>query len=127
MSDVNEKRLSKIEADISNNVEIQSEDVEFYMGYGNFKFVDEIQGEATRWYFLMETIICVNDRFYSVKWEQGLTEMQENYYKSQTFVPVRKHEYEKMITVVKWVPESETEVCDECEHEIGRASCRERV
>lgn len=44
--------------------------------------VDEIEGDDRRWSRWMQTIIDIDDEYYMVEWDKGLTEMQENYYES---------------------------------------------
>ena len=66
--------------------------------------IEEIAGDSGRWTRYMTTIIQVDGVFYSIDWQQGLTEMQCDAYLDQP-VKVRKHTYQKMITVVEWLPE----------------------
>lgn len=64
--------------------------------------VDIEYGEDRRWTRDMESIIKLGDRYFSIMWEQGLTECQENEFWNQP-VEVEKKEYDKMIHVVEWV------------------------
>ena len=66
--------------------------------------IEEIAGDSGRWTRFMTTIIQVDGVFYSIDWQQGLTEMQCDEYLDQP-VKVRKHTYQKMVTVVEWLPE----------------------
>lgn len=51
----------------------------------DYKIITEIEGEARRWSQTNEVIVQnVNtNKMYSVQYEQGLTEMQDNYYEEQ--------------------------------------------
>ena len=44
---------------------------------------DTIEGEDRRWYKSTETIIKVKDKFFSLVWDQGLTEYQDNQFSDQ--------------------------------------------
>ena len=65
--------------------------------------VDEIRGENRRWSQSVETIFEVEGRYFSLMWENGLTEMQENEFYDQ---PVEVELVEKVVTktVKNWVP-----------------------
>lgn len=56
-----------------------------------------------RWSRSVETIVKIEERFFSICWEEGLTENQDNYFGNQP-VEVKKETYEKTITVTKWIP-----------------------
>lgn len=60
-------------------------------------------GENRRWTRSATTIISLKGRYFSIDWEDGLTECQENEFYSQP-VEVEKKTYEKTITVTEWVP-----------------------
>jgi len=64
--------------------------------------VDEIRHGARRWSETVTTIIKAKDRYFSIDWENGLTENQESYFGSQ---PVEVEKKEKVVTktVVTWV------------------------
>lgn len=64
--------------------------------------VDTQYGDNRRWSRSVTTIIELNGRYFSISWEEGLTEYQDNEYNSQP-VEVKKHTYEKTITVTEWV------------------------
>ncbi len=59
-------------------------------------------GENRRWTRSAHSILSLCDRFFSLDWEEGLTESQENEYMDQPY-EVEKHTYEKTITVTEWV------------------------
>lgn len=64
--------------------------------------IDTQYGDNRRWSRSVTTIIELNGRYFSISWEEGLTEYQDNEYNSQP-VEVKKHTYEKTITVTEWV------------------------
>lgn len=68
-----------------------------------FEQADEIEGGSGRWNAHMETVVKAGARFFSINWERGLTECQENYWQYQP-VEVDKHVYQKTITVTEWIP-----------------------
>lgn len=59
-------------------------------------------GDNRRWSRSVTTIVELEGRFFSIDWEEGLTECQENEYYNQP-VEVKKNIYEKTITVTEWV------------------------
>ena len=63
--------------------------------------VERIQGEDRRWSRTNTSIVMINDKTYSVYWEHGLTEGQDNEYESQTAIEVKQVEE---VTILKtWV------------------------
>lgn len=64
--------------------------------------VDSEYGDNRRWSRTVTTIVELCGRFFSIDWEEGLTEYQENEFYNQPF-EVRKETYEKTITVTEWV------------------------
>ena len=71
---------------------------------GEFKIIDEIEGDSGRWTKGMETIIQVGDDLWSIPWQQGLTEYQENEFWDQ---PVRVERKERVVTSVYYMPISQ--------------------
>lgn len=65
--------------------------------------VDSIKQEPGRWSRLVETIVKIENRFFSIKWDQGLTEMQEDEFYYQP-VEVKLEEHEEVIKVKNWIP-----------------------
>ena len=66
------------------------------------ELIDERQyDEPRRWSRFVTSICQIGDRYFSVDWDQGLTEYQENEYMWQPY-EVTKHEYEKTIIVTEW-------------------------
>lgn len=80
-----------------NNEELTSEEVEKLVLEYEY---DLIEGEDRRWSRTNETIIEIDGRYFSVEWEKGLTEYQENEYYSQVAVEVEKKE--RIITQTYW-------------------------
>ena len=68
--------------------------------------VEEISGENRRWSQGMQTIFKVDNRYFSICWEKGLTEMQENEFYDQP-EEVELKEYTKTITVKNWIKKGE--------------------
>ena len=62
--------------------------------------VDVEYGENRRWSRSVNTIVQIGDRFFSIDWEEGLTEMQPNEYLGDNIVEVRK--VKKLIEVEQW-------------------------
>ena len=68
-----------------------------------YKIVDLIAGEDRRWFRSITCIVQLGDRFFSITYDKGLTECQENEYYNQPF-EVEKHTTEKTIVVTEWLP-----------------------
>jgi hypothetical protein len=64
--------------------------------------VDTEYGDNRRWTRSVTTIVELKGRFFSIDWEEGLTECQENEFYNQP-KEVRKHTYEKTIVVTEWI------------------------
>ena len=65
--------------------------------------IDTIEGEDGRWTKSVTTIAELGGRTFSIDWERGLTEMQENEFFDQP-IEVFKHEHEETVTVTDWLP-----------------------
>ena len=63
--------------------------------------IKEIKCDESRWTVGIESILKMCDRHFSLYWNRGLTEMQENEFYNQ---PVEVEEVIKTITVTEWVP-----------------------
>lgn len=68
----------------------------------DYEFDQAGNGNHGRWTERMNTIVFIGDRYFSIKWDRGLTECVENEFWSQP-VEVFKKEYEKTITVTEWI------------------------
>lgn len=58
-------------------------------------------GEPGRWERPVSSYCKIKDKWYAVYWQQGLTEMQEDYYEEQP-VEVIPHIYKKTINIILW-------------------------
>lgn len=67
-----------------------------------FEEVDRKYGDNRRWSRSVTSIVKVNNRFFCVEWENGLTENQENEFYSQPY-EVEKKTYKKTITITEWI------------------------
>lgn len=65
--------------------------------------IETEHGDNRRWTRTNTTIVNLMNRHFSIDWEEGLTECQENEFYNQP-VEVRQKTYEKTITVTEWVP-----------------------
>lgn len=92
-----EKMEETLKQKLLNNEELTSEEVEKLVLEYEY---DLIEGEDRRWSRTNETIIEIDGRYFSVEWEKGLTEYQENEYYSQVAVEVEKKE--RIITQTYW-------------------------
>lgn len=66
-----------------------------------YKIITELEGECSRWTRAVDTIIKVEEDYWDIPWERGLTEYQENEYWEQ---PFRVKPVEEIVKVTKWVP-----------------------
>ena len=64
--------------------------------------VETIDGDDNRWTRNVRTIVKVQDRFFAIDWQRGLTECQEDCYLDQP-IEVRKHTYPQTIMVTEWL------------------------
>lgn len=64
--------------------------------------IEDIPGEDNRWTRNITSIIQIDNEYYMINWERGLTECQEDYYPEQ---PVKVIKEEKVVTqtVVEWL------------------------
>lgn len=68
------------------------------------EYVDEVEGERSRWDVPVSTIVKAGNRFFSIDWQRGLTECQDNWFDEQPYEVVKK---EKVITVTEWLMKGE--------------------
>lgn len=66
------------------------------------EYIDEEEGESSRWTKSMSTIFEIGNQLYCVNWEQGLTECQEDEYWEQPY-RVRREEKTVTTTIVSYV------------------------
>jgi hypothetical protein len=69
--------------------------------------IDTEYGDNRRWSRTVTTIVQLGDRHFSIDWEQGLTECQENEFYNQPVEVVGKL-ITKTIMVTEWVPIKES-------------------
>ena len=82
---------------IDNNKEFDEEDLREFM---DICFEESIHGtDLDRWTRHITTICKLNDKYYAVEWEQGLTEYQEDYIEEQ---PYEVESYEEVVVIKKW-------------------------
>lgn len=62
--------------------------------------VDTVYGENNRWSRYVSTIIKIKDKLFCIDWEQGLTELQPDYFENQ---PYEVKEVEETVVVKKYV------------------------
>lgn len=63
--------------------------------------IDTIEHDERRWTRSVETIIKIQDRYFSIFWEKGLTENQPNMF---DFQPEEVEKKEKKVVVTTWDP-----------------------
>lgn len=68
--------------------------------WDNDLVVDNVEGDCGSWTQSMQTIVKLDDRYFAVDWERGLTEMQENEFYNQ---PYEVKKVDKMVKVTEWV------------------------
>ena len=85
---------------ILNRQELTSEEIKNLV-YGDYEepieYIEELEGDDRRWSRTNTVIFKIDDRYFAIKYEHGLTECQENQYYSQIAEEVKV--VEKQITV----------------------------
>lgn len=69
--------------------------------------IDRENGENRRWSRTVTSILEMCGRYFSLEWEEGLTEYQDNEFYNQPYEVVKKT-YQKTITVTEWVEVEKT-------------------
>ena len=69
--------------------------------------IDRENGENRRWSRTVTSILEMCGRYFALKWEEGLTEYQDNEFYNQPYEVVKKT-YQKTITVTEWVEVEKT-------------------
>lgn len=85
---------------IENKEQLTAEDVEMLIYKDGFN-IETVVIDKYRWTELVNTIIELGGKYYSVYWEQALTENQEDYFESQLAIEVEKKK--KVIETHEWV------------------------
>jgi hypothetical protein len=83
---------------IDSGVELTESELEEL--YDNFEYCTTT-GESHRWQTEKDTVIHLGDRYFMLPWMKGNTEYQESSFDEQPY-EVKKHTYEKTITVTEW-------------------------
>lgn len=80
--------------------------------------VEEIEHSVGRWERQVSSIVEIKDRYFSIDWSEGLTEIQENTF--DDFYPEEVESYEETVVVKKWRPIEKTkeEAVEETEEEL---------
>lgn len=90
----------RIFEDLQNGENLREDDLRYLVW--NYE-IDRENGENRRWSRTVTSIVEIGGKTYSIDWEEGLTECQENSFYDQP-IEVRKHEYEKVVKVTEWLP-----------------------
>lgn len=80
--------------------------------------VEEIEHSVWRWERQVSSIVEIKNRYFSIDWSEGLTEIQENSFND--FYPEEVESYEETVVVKKWRPIEKTkeETVEETEEEL---------
>ncbi len=80
--------------------------------------VEEIEHSVGRWERQVSSIVEIKNRYFSIDWSEGLTEIQENSF--DDFYPEEVESYEETVVVKKWRPIEKTkeETVEETEEEL---------
>lgn len=84
---------------IDNNEKLTEEEIE-QLTCSDY-VIDSVNNETRRWTVNKDSIVQLGGRTFSIYWDQGLTEYQENHYESQ--VPVEVKQITKTVEVKEWV------------------------
>lgn len=90
----------RIFEDLQNGENLREDDLRYLVW--NYE-IDRENGENRRWSRTVTSIVEIGGKTYSIDWEEGLTECQENSFYDQP-IEVKKHEYEKVVKVTEWLP-----------------------
>jgi len=96
--------MNNFENDIINKIDNNEELTENELSQAVFKFgIANDYGENRRWTRIVTTIIKLFNRTFSVDWEEGLTENQDDGFYNQPY-EVELKIYDKVIKVEEWIP-----------------------
>ena len=70
----------------------------------NCHYMDEIEGPYKRWTQKMTTIVNIDDHYYRITWERGLTEMNEDKYYEDDYPEVEPHTRIIARSETEWIP-----------------------
>ena len=85
---------------IENNIPFDKED--FCEMVDRFE-IGHSMGEPRRWTRTIYSICKIQDKYYCINWEQGLTEYQENLYDDSTITKVRFTDEARTIIERLWI------------------------
>lgn len=80
---------------------LTEDEIEAMVLDGQFRYFEEEICDTSWNTRRIHTIVRLNDRFFEIDWERGLTEMQDNTYYCQPY-EVEGHTHTKTITVTEW-------------------------
>ena len=85
-----------------NKEEFTSDEVEQVIceGAEDVKQIETLEGEDRRWSRTDIIVFKVNDRYFELEYEHGLTECQENEYYCQKPIEVKK--VERVVKITDW-------------------------
>ena len=95
-----------IEDKILNGIELTEDEVREVLW--NWETIEENVINEGRWEFLVEVIICINNRYFSISYSRGKTEYQENYYYNQ----IAEEKVPKLVTKVIYVDKPKEVILD---------------
>lgn len=91
--------VKELENKIFNGEYINDDEVRFLLLEEYFDKEEEIEHDQLRWVAIMETIIDIKGRYFSITWQRGLTEYQDNEYEGQYLQEVKKREVKIIKTI----------------------------
>lgn len=95
-----------IEDKILNGIELTKDEVREVLW--NWETVEENVIDEGRWEFLIEVIICISNRYFSISYSRGKTECQKNYYYNQ----IAEEKVPKLVTKVLYVDKPKEVILD---------------
>lgn len=95
-----------IEDKILNGIELTEDEVREVLR--NWETVEENIIDEGKWEFLIEVIICINNRYFSINYSRDKTECQEKYYYNQ----IAEEKVPKLVTKVIYVDKPKEVILD---------------
>lgn len=95
-----------IEDKILNGIELTEDEVREVLW--NWEAVEENVIDEGRWEVLIEVIICINNRYFSISYYRDKIECQENYYYNQ----IAEEKVPKLVTKVIYVDKPKEVILD---------------
>lgn len=94
---------------IDNHYDFDKED--FYEFIDRYE-IDCVPQELRRWTRWVNSICQIEDRYFIIGWDQGLTEYQENIYDDSTITEVKPIETTKQIIITCWTDKEGHTICE---------------